>query len=709
MIGLKVNGEFLDLPPNFNFPFVWESSLFSDEIVMNGFSSLPIMLPFTPKNKRLLNYFHKPELSFKNIQINCELHLANNFWCKGVLTVNVKGESFDCDFAEITNFSQSADKKLSELFTNEDVYNLIIPYKRWWAFNFSVSLGASFYRLDVYVNGTLHRFDSDGVSTLEEQIDQIYDALLLDSDITDKFNITRVTGAPTFEEIIYIEDKVAGIISQTDNYNIVCAWLLNSVAYGDPVDWISHQSNLIKTALNALLNTTYPNSPYCFPTIKNQGFYADKNSSYTSNNKLVNSFSEESYDLNNYIKKYVYTLSPQFFLKEILSKIASKFSSGIDGTLFDIPDIRERAFVYNNFAIDLICIDGYYLANVSGAGDLFNIFSGQIFIKNHLPDATLKEFLNSLKNYLGVGFFFRNGILSVDTLKSILESSDEVDWTNKSFRVIDQITGNYENGYLLQYSNDSTDVYLNENLKSLPKPLSGIVDTYSDLPKNPTSGEYWAVLDEKVIYISQSASLLSNIPQATWSKFTNYLHDFPILTPEIEIQTGVSPTLNDWHLNVFRKIYVPIINQPGSSNEFQIGINPVPTRLMMYWGPQFGQIRDGGTDLEPEYSPSSDGSVTYPYASIDNTHPEAGIIGDVSLRFDGEDGLYELLLRDWYKFRERTKNLVIQIILSKTELLQLSLTNKIKIGTSKFLIAKVQGNVSSIAKDIICTVDLKKL
>lgn len=710
MIAFEIDGEFLDLSPDFSVPIEWESSLFSDEFVLNGISTLPIAFPFTAKNKRLLKYFNLVENDLRNLQLDCKLYLAQNLWCTGKITVAVKGETFDCDFSEVSSFAADGEKKLADLFTEEDFYYLIAPYKRWWAFNFSIFLGSAFYRVDVYINGVLHRFDSAAIGSapIETLIDQIYNDIIVDAEITSKFNVSRITGPPTYEEIIYFEDIRDGVISQADNYNIVCGWLLNSVAYGDPVDWLGYQKDQIKIALDALVNADFTTSNFSFPVIKNPEFYDDKNASFTGSNKLVNNYLE-GYLLNSYAEKYKYSISPQLFLFAILSKIALKYGAIVDGTLKQIEDIYERCFVYNNCAIDLVGIDGYYSASVTGYGDVFNVFNGKIFIKDHLPDVTLKEFLGTIKKYLCCGIFYRNNVLSIDTCKSILQSTEVIDWTKKQFRIYNELKGNFEDGYLLKYTPDATDSYLSEKVKKPSRPIAGVVATFADLPLNARSGVYYVVLENKAIYISKGANLATNISVVTWAFYTNFLHDYSVGNALKSIDTGSSQTMNDWHFTLDRKINVPHIYQTGSSYEYELGLNPISTRLLLFWGLRYGYIRDGGSDEEPLYSTSTDSTVEYPFASMDVYDPEGIRIGDNSLRFEGQNGLYEKLHKDWLNFKGSAKPLTIKIMLYEVELLQVKMSKKIGLGPNQFLISKIASTILNDSEQVECLIDLYKI
>lgn len=709
MIAFVVDGEELDLMPNFSIPIEWESGLFSDEFVLNGISTLPVPFPLTDKNKRKLKYFHIVENKLKNLQVECGLILGSNLWCIGTLTVAIKGETFDTDFSEITPFALDADKKLSDLFDENDYYDLIAPYKRWWAFNFYISLSLPVKRLDVYVNGVLHRFDSDpiGSASLAVLVDQIYAQMIADADITNKFVVRRESNPGIFEELIYVEDIEAGFLTQTDNYNIVCPWISATVAYGGTIDWLLYQKNLIKTALDALVDTSFPDSEFCFPIIKNPSFYQDLNPDFASNNMLINNY-QEGYLMNSYANKYRYSISPQFFLFAILKKLTAKYGSIVKGSLQEISQIYNRCFVYNNSALDLIGIDGYY-TNVSGTGDIFNVFNPRIFIKDHVPNVTLKEFLTTIKNYLCCGLFYRNFELRIDTCQSILKSNDVIDWTDRIFRIYDELKGCFENGYLLKYELDDSDTYLSDKVKELKFPISGRATSVANLPKNVKSGVYYHVIDKNAIYVSKGASLIGNVTQVTWSFYSIYLHDYPFLNAAKDIDGKSSPTINEWHEDATRRINVPHIYQTGTSDEVDLGLNQIPTRLLFFWRTVWGQIRAGGSEEAPVYVNSTDDSVLYPFSTMDNVAPDGSRLGNYSLKFHGDDGLFEKLHKEWLAFKNNAKPFRIPVLLHESELLQLAIYKKIQIGPSQFLIGKIAANITQTDKIIACTVDLYKL
>jgi hypothetical protein len=326
-----------------------------------------------------------------------------------------------------------------------------------------------------------------------------------------------------------------------------------------------------------------------------------------------------------------------------------------------------------------------------------------------LPDVTLKEFLGTIKNYLCSGIFYRNNILTIDTCKSILQNTEVIDWTNKQFRIYNELKGCFEDGYLLKYSPDGTDSYLSEKVKPTSRAISGEVDTFADLPLNARSGTYYIVKDEKAIYISKGANLVSNISVVTWSFFSNYLHDFIVGNKKAEINSNSSQTINDWHINLARKIYVPHIFQPGSSYEYELGLNPIPTRLLLFWGSVYGQIRHGGSDEDPEFISSTDSSVAYPFASMDCFDPDGVRIGDNSLRFDDQNGLYEKLYKEWLAFIGNAKKLTIKILLFEPELLQIQLNKKVQLGSNQFLISKIASSITANSTKVECLIDMYKL
>lgn len=700
MIGLKVSNEFLDLAPNFSIPIEWESGLFSDSFVLNGISTLPISLPFTSKNKRLLKYFHLIESESKNLQVNCQIYLDNNLWASGQLTVSISGETFDCDFSEITELALKADWDLKEILSDDEI-NIISAFARWWPIVGDPTSIITKVEFIVYVNNQTYTFTTPSTGVIANDMDTLYNQCIAVPDMNDLFIITRISGA---EEIIRLDVIGENTIDKNLNisFDLTEGTTFANTTFGPVNDWMGYQKNEIRLAMNAKVNDLWPDSNYCFPTIWNDSFYGDKHPDQPNNFKIINYY-KQGYQNNTRFSgmRHKYTISPQLFLGFVFERLGLKLNFSIDGSFTQITDLFNRLIIYNNRALDILGTDP--LATINHPP--LNFWKGKFITGEHLPEATLKEFLSSIRSYFQVGFFLRNGVLRIDTKKSILASSEFQDWTTKTFRIFDEIKGTFDTGFVLRFSKDSTDSKLNE-LLDIKGPFKGQVNSISDFPnKNVIAGEFIASKESKNLaqssYDWSTGRLL-----VLWGYYCPFLHDFTYLDGTNEIDTKASQTLLDvWTETSIRAIKVPKIDQTGSSMEYGLGENRVPIRFLQYFGLQNAFKWVSGVD----YVYSTDADVQYPLASMDNIDMNGNNIGDYKLRFEDSDGLFENFHKDWFDFLLRTKKLTVQIILTTTELLQLDLAKKVKLGPNLFLIEKIQTDITQNSSKLICKVDLYRL
>jgi hypothetical protein len=360
----------------------------------------------------------------------------------------------------------------------------------------------------------------------------------------------------------------------------------------------------------------------------------------------------------------------------------------------------------------------------------FNMYAGTTMRKNHLPDITLKDFLSAIKVFFSTSIFLKNGQLKFEMNKDILNSSDVIDWTNKSFKYYDELLGNYFNGFLLKYSLDSGDSYLSSKIINTGLNKKADVATKTDLPKLETEiGDIRLVKDENKFYICKRHTAHVSNP-IYWDLLGLNIEDFKALNdatlinyPITELDSKESYTVNELYpesvrisgSRATRAINIPYIYEQGSSKEFKLGYNPIPFRLLLYWGSQNGGVKtsDGHPDYEPpippSYGSSSAAEMEYPFASIDNFDVVGNQLGNYALRFDGPYGLYENFHKEWLAFRNQAKKLTIKIILDAADLLQLELSKKIQIKECQYLIHKVRGTVQPISNKIECIVELYKL
>lgn len=708
MIAFIVDGEELDLMPNFTVPIEWESGLFSDQFVLNGISTLPLALPFTDKNKRLLRYFHLVENSLKNLQVDCQLHLANNLWCTGQLTVAIKGETFDTDFSEITPLALAADKKLSEIL-KDDVTDIIPPFQRWWSILVTYFASSGNIHFKFTVNNEELDFFLIVTFDFPADMDNIFNQVSTNAIMDDLFIMERVvTGGSLEEEIKFtLKDTSSPDANLNINIELLDGALFQSFPFGPVPDWPNYQAGEIKNKLTADVNKLYPNANFCCPTIRNLKFYGTNNPGFSLPINCLNYYNQE-YLRNAPALQFAYSISPQLYLGYVLQRLGHTLNFTFNGTFTTIAELFNRLFVYSNRAIDLIGSD---FKNPSSPQNIYNFWQARVITGDHVPDATLRDFFTSISKYFALGLFYRNNILSLHTKESLLKSTNILDLTDVQFRIYDELKGTFSNGFFLKYAPDGGDEFLSENVKPIDGNYVGQYDTFDALPKrNIKGGEFASTKNEKKLYRAR-IQRISNKLTLVWDYIGRYLHGYFYKDLEyVEIDTLASGTLNEFADETgFRRILAPRIDQDGAGYEFYLSNKAAPIRFMLYWGLQNARASVGAGGEDEVFVPSTNPALNYPYASMDNKSISGAQLGPYKLLFEDSDGIFENFHKNWLDFLLRTKKLTIQTLLTPSQLLQVDLSQKVQLGPNQFFIEKIAADINATDKLVPCKFDLYKI
>jgi hypothetical protein len=100
MIGIEINGEFLDLPTTF-FEVVRNSPYITNEELLGEYS-LPVSIPYTDKNYRLLNYYGNHYKAHKKESIEGALHGGPNFMHNGKLVIDGFDKNMNVPGSQLT-------------------------------------------------------------------------------------------------------------------------------------------------------------------------------------------------------------------------------------------------------------------------------------------------------------------------------------------------------------------------------------------------------------------------------------------------------------------------------------------------------------------------------------------------------------------------------------------------------------------------------
>ncbi len=124
MTGIEIDGEFLDLPPGVSLEIEQNSPYLNNEVIYGDYS-LPITIPYTDKNFRMLSYTGQHHLQHEKITVEARLHASAGSVFIGTLVIdgyernaNVNGSILTkaiFTFALSSFFQSIKGKKLSDL------------------------------------------------------------------------------------------------------------------------------------------------------------------------------------------------------------------------------------------------------------------------------------------------------------------------------------------------------------------------------------------------------------------------------------------------------------------------------------------------------------------------------------------------------------------------------------------------------------------
>lgn len=192
-----------------------------------------------------------------------------------------------------------------------------------------------------------------------------------------------------------------------------------------------------------------------FPTIYNRNLYEGNNPMHDG---IVNRYDEQGRLYVSNIRYLSYSesfrwehcLIPFIYLTDIVRQIFKKLKIQVSGEFFE-NEIVKRLLVYNNRTMDFVqvSVNGTPSRRTGSRmhrGDVDpeqeshyyeNVHDLQIRLANHAPSYTVVEFLNGLKNWLGLKYDFNllQNRVEIRFIRSKLRSREVLDLTHVSGRV----------------------------------------------------------------------------------------------------------------------------------------------------------------------------------------------------------------------------------------------------------------------------------
>lgn len=418
-----------------NSPFVGQQQ--------NGSVVYPFSAPFTPNNDVIFEYFRLPEasidrtkthvgrmyddnilivegiLSIKKSDTTYSIEIAGppagipeSFWSKNLRKIDLGSHTFERRGVTTKMYALKITPEIELYFGMKgSTIKIYSPVRNYVTYDFPVALG-NFYN-ELYDSGTnrtlgellqpvAYKFNEDN-SLRNEGYELVISARGINF-------FAPETLASTLTLKLKVEYDV-GTRGRPIPREKVFDFLL--VSYLAPI-------------LTGLENLTTLTSPFVFPTVYNPGFYGSNNKIFS---KFINWYDGKLgvYPENTFRNPTTYTLVPMMTLHYVVRQLLVVMNYTGEGAFFSDTDLK-LAYIENTKSIDLQC----------EMIDLpFNVFATSFQYKDHLPDISVQEFFNEIKNYFGLSIEYDviNRKAKIDFIQPVLTATENEDYSDKVYRV----------------------------------------------------------------------------------------------------------------------------------------------------------------------------------------------------------------------------------------------------------------------------------
>lgn len=681
MIGLKVNGEFLDLDEGTKVRLQMNSPVI-DRKIFPGEYSFPFRIPATARNLRLTGYRHLPESAGKPDQVvEAVLYVHNVVFNKGFLQTNYSGSPFiDINFIiNSSKFSLIKDVSIRDL--EFDGVKDISATKQ--------SIEYNFY--NDYI-GSVIQMVFDGVTVFIQPVSTTVNAALL----LLKAQIDAYSASPGFYDGRTLTVSVSGnnITIETDWFGVnpemavhintfpgTTVDIVNQVDIFDVYesDWRAHMQDHV--------DNVYPDRLSAFAPVKvTNGKKPWADADDTSTYGFMTDFFQNMYDTTSSIfmpRVEVYHptvitfvgnaagVTPFAYVTAILDEIGKRIGTTMSGFLHSSGSLF---ILYSNYIVDMLVNETY--SNVT--------LTTKYELGKTLPDVTIENFLLRVCENFGLALLPKKKGTEFELvfLKDILYASDVIDWTNKVPRDVKIYAESVATGLLFDYDRTDTDDFVKVASEQVEKWIYiGAYQTVTDLPDNVAgninmdSYIYAFVIDTGAIY-------LRTLPVGTFNWVWTLVGDknakFVIgdeqAAKEVKfcdpIKTEIVPqvfyTAADWK--------VPHVDMPLSQIPYDRHLSTIKNiRFLMYHGLHL-----------------DDSGKTYPFASSDGIDTPGTNFFPLNLYGHGPEGLYQLVYKEWANFLINAKKVELPVKLNIIDVLALDWGKRIFIDGSYYLLQEIR-------------------
>lgn len=410
---------------------------------------------------------------------------------------------------------------------------------------------------------------------------------------------------------------------------------------------------------------------YVFFPILNQNFIENKSSKifYWFQN-YWNSATEE-FELDDDKPIFMPFIRLEYLLSELLAQTGFFFVNEFQDT-----DELKNLVVYNNYS--MYSQDGV---------------SGSINLSNHVSQTNCSDFLKKVSAVFCLGIFtdFLSKKIRLVPLKKVLSRPAESDWTyfaEYEYQIPNTERDTPEN---LCYAEDDRDGRF-AYLRSLVKPtVFTTVQTFAEIFAAP--GTYYVVATH-----------------AYWLRGarTEFLYTtLGCMPQDSEVDLGIKTRNRNSEPNNLEATFAPLLDAHG----YSIVAPHTYTRLPRIDQPgtveYIDDQTDTGADIWKEQKSdcpdrftiyrgyTEDGSGNnYPYASGLPYGPLSDTIGEVSLRWDGEYGIYLEWWREWHQLIRDGKTVVRKFNLNLYSITNFQFDKKVRVDNMDYIVKSLKINIT---------------
>lgn len=408
--------------------------------------------------------------------------------------------------------------------------------------------------------------------------------------------------------------------------------------------------------------TLYPESDYaCFPFENSKMFDNLEDDTYQIDHVSIKEIYSKYFPIINYYKENRFPslmsgeseeelflafnlFNPFPYLAYVIKQMAKDLGITIDNNLFEEPD-QKQLVIFNLFAENSFITSELIQPKVG------------FDLKDHVPDVQLSDYWINLCKLLGIAFDYKANTktLRLKYLKDIATSSVFTDFPGV---IITKPTLKAEpfNGYRLTQET-SGDEYISNFFKSIDgltyKGTVNIVNQLSAITDQEINDCYYVITRKEYWYwnYDKDMAILNWIFYSKDFLFVVENIDDEIGEKTYEVKSNINAIMmNDWDavdVNICapsgRQWLIPITRQPGNFDGLPDVFSSKFSKSLLFY---HGLRQDNQLNLYPLAS-----NNIYDFAGNPITFEESSsspaYTHDLSLRWDGPNGLYEKRYKHW--------------------------------------------------------------